>query len=225
MKARIYQIHVDRDENRVRHLKLDDLAKYQGSSKVNEALYDRVFKAEVDCSDLEQLFSLINGSGHPLYHGGEMKVSDVVVTEEGAFYCDRFGFVEIDFDEAKAVVPECLMRVLYVEPGKAPYETEIPDMLEYEQQAVQGPMELVHLDRRTLLICNEEAKFERKPGNRRLDNGSVIAGPFLIVGDGGSTFCSLSDEQADRYMEKFKEPHEISQDEVQADMGMYFIPL
>lgn len=225
MKVQIYQIHVDRDKNCVRHLKLDDLAKYQGSSKVNEALYDRVFKAEVDCSDLEQLFSLINGSGHPLYHGGEMKVSDVVVTEEGAFYCDRFGFAEIEFDEAKAVVPEGIMRVLYVEPGKAPYETEIPDMLEYEQQAVLGPIEPVQLDRRTVLLCSEEAKFEGKPGNRRLDNGSIIAGPFLIVGESGSDFCSLSDEQVDRYVEKFKEPHEISQDEVQADMGMYFIPL
>lgn len=225
MKVQIYQIHVDRDKNRVRHVKLDDLAKYQGSSKVNEALYDRVFKAEVDCEDLEQLYTLINCNGHPLYHGGEMKVSDVVVTEEGAFYCDRFGFSEIEFDEAKAVIPEGLMRVLYVEPGKAPYETEIPDMLEFEQQAVQGPIELVHLDRRTLLLCNEEAKYERKPGNRRLDNGSIIAGPFLIVGDGGSEFCSLTDAQAERYMQKFKDPHEISQDEVQADMGMHFIPL
>ena len=225
MKVQIYQIHADRDINRVRHAKLADLAKYQGSSKVNEALYDRVFKAEIDCTDLEQLYSLINSSGHPLYHGGEMKVSDVVVTEKGAFYCDRFGFSEIEFDEAKAVIPESLMRVLYVEPGKVPYETEIPDMLEFEQQAVQGPFELVHLDRRTLLLCNEEAKHEGKPGNRRLDNGSIIAGPFLIVGDGGSNFCSLTDAQAERYMQKFKEPHEISQEEVQDDMGMHFIPL
>lgn len=72
MQVRIYQINVDRDENRVRHAKLDHLAKYQGSSKVNETLYDRVFRAEMDSDDLEHLYTLINTKGHPLYHGGEM---------------------------------------------------------------------------------------------------------------------------------------------------------
>ena len=225
MQVRVYQIDPDRDQNRIRYESLNDLPKYQGSSKVDESLYDRVLRADVDCESLEQLYTLLNTKGHPLHHGSQMKVSDVVVTDQGAFYCDRFGFAKIEFDESKAQIPADCMRVLYVEPGKIPYETEIPNSLEGEQQAVQGPIEPVQLDRRTLLLCSEEAKYEGKPGNRRLDNGSVIAGPILIVGERGSNFCSLSDEQVDRYMEKFKEPHEISQDEVQADMGMYFIPL
>ena len=62
-------------------------------------------------------------------------------------------------------------------------------------------------------------------GNRRLENGSVIAGPFLIVRDDGSDFASLTDHQTEQYLEKFREPQDISQEEVQADMGMTFIPL
>ena len=81
------------------------------------------------------------------------------------------------------------------------------------------------LDRKTLLICNEEGKLQGMQGNRRLENGSVIAGPFLIVRDGGSDFASLTDHQTELYMNKFKKPQEISQEEVQADMGMTFIPL
>lgn len=225
MQVRVYQINPDRDQNRIRYESLNDLPKYQGSSKVDESLYDRVLRADVDCESIEQLYTLLNTKGHPLHHGGQMKVSDVVVTDQGAFYCDRFGFAKIEFDESKAQIPDGMMRVLYVEPGKIPYETEIPNSLDYEQQAVQGPIEPVQLDRRTVLLCSEEAKFEGKPGNRRLDNGSIIAGPFLIVGESGSDFCSLSDEQTARYLQKFMEPHDISQDEVQADMGMYFIPL
>ena len=102
---------------------------------------------------------------------------------------------------------------------------EVQNELRSLQHAVQGLIELVPLDRKTLLICNEEGKLQGMQGNRRLENGSVIAGPFLIVRDGGSDFCSLTDHQTRLYMDKFREPQEISQEEVQADMGMTFIPL
>ena len=86
MRVKIYQINPDRDQNRVMHERLDNLARHQGSAKVDESLYDRVLKADVDCDNLEQLYALLNTEGHPLYHGGQLKVSDVVVTDEGAFY-------------------------------------------------------------------------------------------------------------------------------------------
>lgn len=112
MRVRVYQINPDRDKNRVMYERLDDLQKYQGSSRVDESLYDRVLRADVDCEGLEQLYTLLNTKGHPLHHGGQMKVSDVVVTDEGAFYCDRFGFTEIGFDESRAQIPADCMRVL-----------------------------------------------------------------------------------------------------------------
>lgn len=222
MQVRLYQINPDREQNRVMHEPLDNLPKNQGSSKVDESLYDRVLRADVYCENLEQLYTKLNTEGHPLHHGGQMKVSDVVVTDEGAFYCDRLGFAAIGFDESKAQIPEGMMRVLYVEPGKAPYETEIPNSLEGEQQAVQGLIDLVYLDRGGILVCNDEGKLIGMEGNRVLDNGTIIAGPFFITGDGGEDFCSLTDAQVNHFMERFQEPEEISQEDVQADTGFIF---
>ncbi len=223
MQVRVYQINPDRDKNRVMYERLDDLAKYQGRFKVDASLYDRVLRADVDCDNLEQLYAMLNTTGHPLHHGGSMKVSDVVVTDDGAFYCDRMGFAEIEFDESKAHIPEGVMRALYVEPGRAPFETEIPNCLKAEQQAVKGLIDLVYLDNGSILICNDEGKLIGMEGNRVLDNGTIIAGPFLIVGDAGENFCSLTDEQAAYYMQRFQEPEEITQEEVEADTGFYFI--
>lgn len=222
MQVRIYQIDPDRDKNRVMYERLDDLARHQGSSKVDESLYDRVLKADVDCESLEQLYTLLNTKGHPLHHGGQMKVSDVVVTDQGVFYCDRLGFVEIGFDEAKAQIPDGMMRVLYVEPGKVPYETEIPNTLHGEQQAVQGLIDLVYLGSGGILVCNDEGKLIGMDGNRVLDNGMIIAGPFFIAGDAGENFCSLTDEQVGHFMQRFMEPEDISQEDVQADTGFIF---
>lgn len=177
MQIRLYQINPDRDQNRVMYERLDDLPKNQGSSKVDESLYDRVLRADVDCENLEQLYTKLNTEGHPLHHGGQMKVSDVVVTDEGAFYCDRLGFASIGFDESKAQIPEGMMRVLYVEPGKAPYETEIPNSLEGEQQAVQGLIDLVYLDHNAILVCNDEGKLIGMEGNRVLDKGLSLPVP------------------------------------------------
>ena len=222
MQVRVYQIDPDRDQNRIRYESLSDLPKYQGSSKVDESLYDRVLRADVDCESLEQLYTLLNTKGHPLHHGGQMKVSDVVVTDQGAFYCDRLGFAKIEFDESKAQIPDGMMRVLYVEPGKIPYETEIPNTLDGEQQAVQGLIDLVYLDRGGILVCNDEGKLIGMDGNRVLDNGNIIAGPFFIAGDAGENFCSLTDEQAAHFMQRFMEPEDISQEDVQADTGFIF---
>ena len=193
MNVRVYQINPDRDQNRVMYERLDDLARYQGSSKVDESLYDRVLRADVDCENLEQLYTMLNTTGHPLHHGGQMKVSDVAVTDEGAFYCDRLGFVEIGFDESTA-----------------------------QQQAVKGLIDLVYLGHEAILVCNDEGKLIGMDGNRVLDNGTIIAGPFFITGDGGENFCSLSDEQASHFMQRFQEPEEISQEDAQADTGFIF---
>ena len=61
-------------------------------------------------------------------------------------------------------------------------------------------------------------------GNRRIGQ-TIIAGPFFVCGEGGDDFCSLTDEEAARTMERFAEPEQISQAEVQADMGFTIISI
>lgn len=115
------------------------------------------------------------------------------------------------------------MRIVMVEPGKPAYVTEIPHTLEAEQKAVGGLIEIVYLDDGGILVCNDEGKLRGLEGNRRLDNGSIIAGPFFIVGDGGEDFRSLTDPEVNRYLQKYAQPEQISQREVQADMGFTFM--
>ena len=71
-------------------------------------------------------------------------------------------------------------------------------------------------------VCNDEGKLLGMEGNRRLDNGSIIAGPFFVIGDAGEHFRSLTDAEVNKYLQLYAEPQQISQREVQADMGFTF---
>ena len=118
-------------------------------------------------------------------------------------------------------------RVVYVEPGKPACVREIGTELEDIQEAVGGGhFEQVypHGDR-TVLICNEEGKLLGMEGNRRLDTGSIIAGPFFVIGDAGENFRSLTDAEVETYLQKYVEPEIIPQHEVQQDMDWIFISL
>lgn len=114
-------------------------------------------------------------------------------------------------------------RVVYVEPGKPAREMMIGSDIKDLQKAVGGLIEIIYAHNdRTVLVGNDEAKLIGMEGNRRLDTGSIIAGPFFVIGDAGEDFRSLTDAEVDRYLQHYAQPHEISQEEVQADMGWVF---
>ena len=113
------------------------------------------------------------------------------------------------------------LRILMVEPQKAPYEASIPHELTAMQQTVGGLIEVVRNGDGTLIICNEEGKLLGMEGNRRIP-GDVLAGPFFVVGDTGETFRSLTEEELERYRERFAEVEDISPQEVQAATGFFF---
>ena len=143
---------------------------------------------------------------------------NIPIAEAGAFYCDRTDFKKIPFDETRTHKPENLMRVVYVEPNRPGYEAELLPDLEHLQQAVAGYIEPIYLEDGTVIVGNEEAKLRGMPGNRRLGD-SILAGPFFVCGEDDGEFRSLTDEEAASAMVRFAEPEEISQAEVQADMG------
>ena len=213
MKIKIYQINPERDIDR---------AKFMGLSKLKEDVdpssYDEVFSGDVDCGNLEDVFARFNTEGHPLHRGHSLSVSDVVLTEDGAFFCDTIGFKEIDFDESEAHKPDDLLQIVYVEPNRPPFVSEVGNDLKSLQRAVCGYIEPIYLGDGTILVGNEESNIKGMKANRRLDN-SIIAGPFFIVGEDGDDFRSLTDDEAQRYMERFAEPEQISQQEVEGDMG------
>lgn len=115
------------------------------------------------------------------------------------------------------------LTVVMVEPHKTPYVTEIADELSALQRCVGGYIEVVGNGDGTLVICNEEGKLQGLDGNRRIHDGmSIIAGTFFVVGDDGENFRSLTESEVKRYMDRFKNPEDIDQDEVEDDMGITF---
>lgn len=224
MRVKIYQINHDRDANRVKFTGLDSMAKYQRSLEVDPSIYDEVFNAEIDYKGLEQLYAMFNTTGHPLHRGHSMSVSDVVVTEEGTFFCDVAGFAEIGFDESKTQKPADLLKVVYIEPGKPAYEAEIQNDLHALQRSVRGMVQQINLEKGIVMLCNEDGKMKGMPGNRRLGS-SVLVGPITVVGFTGKGYRSLAESETEKMLNRFAVPEEISQVEIEADTGITFIPL
>jgi hypothetical protein len=225
MKIKIFQIDEDKDNNGVKFMHTDRLQKLQGTTDIDASIYTEVFNGDVDAADLEDVYSLFNSERHPLYRGHSMYISDVVKTEDGAYFCDLCGFKKIDFDESKTTKPDNLLKVVYVEPNKPGYAAEVEHTLEGEQRAVKGMIECIYChDDQTCVVANEEAKLIGMEGNRRFGDGkSIIAGPFFVVGLEGDGFRSLTEEEQAKYLQEYAEPEQISQEEVEADTGMTFI--
>lgn len=217
MRMKLYQIDPKKDDMRLKYRGLKEI------DEVDPGIYKKVFDAEVDVKHLEGAFSLFNSvDPHPLYFGNAMTVSDVAVTDQGAFYCDIAGFKPIRFDESKVDTSENI-RVLFVQPHEKPYVAEIPDTLQAKQQAVGGYIEFVYNPDDTALVGDEEAKIKCKDGNRYLDGGGIIAGDFLVVGLTEEGCRSLTDEEIEKYMDKYEEAPDIGPEETEADVGFAFI--
>ena len=104
---------------------------------------------------MEEIFRQFNTEGHPLHRGHSLSVSDVVVTKDGAYYCDSIGFQKVDFDESLTQKPDNLMTVVYVEPHKAPYIAEIEHTLEAGTKTVGGLIEPIYMGD-VCLVGNEK---------------------------------------------------------------------
>ena len=109
------------------------------------------------------------------------------------------------------------MDVLMVEPGKAPYETQIGNDLRSMQGAVGGYIQAVYpYEEPVALVCNEEGKLDGLPLNRALrdadgDIYDIIAGTFFIAGLGESDFTDLPHELAEQFTERFRQPELFAQ--------------
>lgn len=106
------------------------------------------------------------------------------------------------------------MKILVVEPLKAPKVKEIDGSLESMQKEVGGYIQaLFPFEEPVALICNEEGKLCGLPLNRTLrdDNGEIydiVCGTFFLCSapPDEENFCSLSDEQIDRFAEMYRNP-------------------
>ena len=104
------------------------------------------------------------------------------------------------------------MNVLMVEPGKAPYETQIGSDLQSMQAVVGGYIQAVYpYEESVALIANESGKLDGLPLNRALrdsdgDVYDIIAGNFFIAGLGQNDLTDLPHELAEQFAEQFRQP-------------------
>lgn len=218
MRIKVFQIDDKLDRYNTLFRDYESVMKVAG--RVDPSIYKTIYDGNVDTENLESAFILCN-ENHPVgYNGHSMSVSDVVQLEDGScHYCDSFGFKELtDFDSSK-VAPVTGHRMLVIEPHKAPYEMIIPEGLEPLQQAVRGYIECTYpFDDNAFVTGNEEAKLIGLEGNRRIGD-SIYAGNILIMGDDGcGGTIDLTNEQIAKYTEMFKNPEDISPEEVQNDL-------
>lgn len=104
------------------------------------------------------------------------------------------------------------MTVVLVEPNKEARIVKIDNTLKAMQEAVGGYIEAVYpYDDNVAIVCNEEGKIAGLPLNRALKDADgkvydVIAGTFFIAGLTEDNFGSLTEEQTDFFLAKFKQP-------------------
>lgn len=111
------------------------------------------------------------------------------------------------------------IKVVIVEPQKAPVIKDIPADLHEYQKIVGGYIEAVYpFKDRVGLVCNEEGKLMNLPPNRFLTRRGkpydIIAGTFFVVGLGDEDFVSLTDEQAQKYAKLYEVPEFLIVEEV-----------
>ena len=86
------------------------------------------------------------------------------------------------------------MNVLMVEPGKAPYETQIGDDLQSMQALVGGYIQAVYpFEQPVALVCCESGKLDGLPLNRALRDAVI----FMTL----SREVSLSSDSANRILQ------------------------
>ena len=175
MEVKIYQINMDRDENRICFMGLDSLPRFQGTDQIDSSIYDLVYAGDVPCSNLEGVYRMFNIDHPDGYTGRSLSVSDVVQIQNGStngptfHYCDSFGFKEVQFDPEltlDASKPKTI-KVVLVEPGKLARQAEIPATLEGMQAVVKGSIEPFYpFEEEVCIVCNEEGKITGMPLNR-----------------------------------------------------------
>ena len=108
------------------------------------------------------------------------------------------------------------IRVLMVEPHEHPKEFLLENTLQAMQEAVGGLIDIVDIDDDgACLLLNDEGKLIGLEGNRRIGD-DVIVGNFYVCGSNeDGELASLNEAEMEKYKERFWEPEEITQEEIE----------
>lgn len=220
MFIKLYQINMSRDKARMCFESMEFITAY--GETIRPEIYDEVFKGEVDCQNLEALYSKFNADNRPgRDQFRSLSVSDVVAVcdpdtgKEQYFFCDSIGFKEIPFDASKAKpLQENTIRVVLVEPGKKARIADIEASLEgyYRATGADTIQAVYPFAEEVCIVCDEEGKLTGREPNRALRDEEtkeiydIIVGTFFVCSCNEPNFGSLSSDQQRRYLELYKWP-------------------
>lgn len=113
------------------------------------------------------------------------------------------------------------MDIVVVQPGLAA-EHVVLDVSEGKLKAMQrvadGLIEPIYSlsEPGMIVFGNEEARISEMEPNRRVPGEQPVCGTFFICGGKDGDICSLSKNQVDKYMQRFKNPERFSEEERKA---------
>lgn len=123
---------------------------------------------------------------------------------------------------------ETTITVLKVAPGSAPEVVTLKNDLRSLQEAVSidapyvGLIEVVELDAKTIILCNEEGKLIGLAPNRRFGT-DILCGVFYVIGqDREGNFNSLPPAAIEYYRKVFTHPECFTEEEVEATIAATF---
>lgn len=218
MNISIYQIEGELDTKRIKFCSYDDMIKYSGSERVDPTIYKKVFSGNVDCRTLDDVYSLFNTSSPLEYRGHSLSVSDIIQVKNDEnikyYYCDCFGFKEVEFNSSLVIRDENLIRAVLLEVGKDARVVEIENSLRHLQRCVGGYIETYKPYKDNVcILCNENAKLMTNflPNRAIYIDGQakpvdVIYGNFILCAVDGENFTSLTEEQTKRYVKLLLKP-------------------
>ena len=101
------------------------------------------------------------------------------------------------------------LRVIVVEPGRYAREATIDKTLPQELAKDGRLIDAICLwpeDNVCLLLNDAGATMQTEPNRELPEYGGIAFGAFFLCGEKGEDFCSLTDEQVARYLERFRRP-------------------
>ena len=120
------------------------------------------------------------------------------------------------------------IRVLMAAPGKEPDIVTLDNNLDALQKAVsidspsQGLIEIITLDKKNCILCNEEGKLIGLEPNRRLGY-DILCGVFYICRQSkDGELRSLSEDRIRFWSHVFAEPEYFEDDEVEKALSTGF---
>lgn len=183
MEIRIFQINRDKD---YKHRSFRSYAETMKNGGIDASVYHQVYGGTVNCRNLDDVFVLCNTGHPPGYYGHSLSVSDVIEVcsgdQKGFYFCDDFGFRQIDFDIGQTDHDK-MLRILIVECGKEPYIGEICDCLEAKQSVVGGQLDDYYLGRRVqAIVYGNEDTPNRDCELNRFVTCHFVYGTFMVIG-------------------------------------------